>query len=300
MLQRESQVHPNEPVRADPVVDAMGGYVDLTIDRLARVEVRHGAPSYHARTPTLTATSTAAPRDLRPARRPLRPRLHHRPLRQVAAEHGHPGRHRPDDLGDAHVHLLQPRRPPGDRALQRLRHARRLEHAAATCPTGCCSTARPRSARSARPRATPARVTSTSASTPIDPLKVGSFGGSLQIGGGATEAIAEWLDINGDGLPDKVYRDSDGQGGDASDTTTSTATVRSASGSTRAGRTARPPSATSRRSPGSTACPPRATSGSKARSRPSPASRSPSAWVPRCPGATPTSATSTPTACPTT
>jgi hypothetical protein len=49
-------------------------------------------------------------------------------------------------------------------------------------------------------------------------LKVGSFGGSLQIGGGATEAIAEWLDINGDGLPDKVYRDSDGAGdGDSGD-----------------------------------------------------------------------------------
>ena len=52
---------------------------------------------------------------------------------------------------------------------------------------------------------------------PTVPLKVGSFGGSLQIGGGATEAIAEWLDINGDGLPDKVYRDSDGVGGDLND-----------------------------------------------------------------------------------
>ena len=52
---------------------------------------------------------------------------------------------------------------------------------------------------------------------PISPAKVGSFGGSLQIGGGATEAIAEWIDINGDGLSDKVYRDSDGAGGDFND-----------------------------------------------------------------------------------
>src|SRR5262245_20545362 len=43
LLQRESQVHPNLPVRADPVVDAKGGFIDLTTDRLARVEVRHGA-----------------------------------------------------------------------------------------------------------------------------------------------------------------------------------------------------------------------------------------------------------------
>src|SRR5439155_25884731 len=52
---------------------------------------------------------------------------------------------------------------------------------------------------------------------PDVPEKVGSFGGSVQIGGGATEAIAEWLDINGDGLPDKVDRDSDGVGGDVND-----------------------------------------------------------------------------------
>src|SRR5213078_716766 len=43
VLQRDSEVHPNSPVRADPVVDAKSGFVDLTTDRLARVEVRHGA-----------------------------------------------------------------------------------------------------------------------------------------------------------------------------------------------------------------------------------------------------------------
>jgi len=41
-LLRESQVHPGSAVRADPVVNAIGGFVDLTTDRLARVEVRHG------------------------------------------------------------------------------------------------------------------------------------------------------------------------------------------------------------------------------------------------------------------
>src|SRR5690606_23610642 len=30
---------------------------------------------------------------------------------------------------------------------------------------------------------------------------------SLQIGGGNTKAMSEWLDLNGDSLPDKVWRD---------------------------------------------------------------------------------------------
>ncbi len=45
---------------------------------------------------------------------------------------------------------------------------------------------------------------------PADPLKEGSFGGAITINGGATEAQAEMLDINGDGLPDKVFRDGGG------------------------------------------------------------------------------------------
>ena len=40
---RESQVNPAGALRADPIVDAMGGFIDLTIDRLARIEVKHGA-----------------------------------------------------------------------------------------------------------------------------------------------------------------------------------------------------------------------------------------------------------------
>lgn len=38
------------------------------------------------------------------------------------------------------------------------------------------------------------------------PQKTGSFGGSFQVGGGRTDAIAEWIDLDGDGLPDKVFR----------------------------------------------------------------------------------------------
>src|SRR5262249_3275516 len=45
---------------------------------------------------------------------------------------------------------------------------------------------------------------------PVDPTKEGSFGGAVTINGGATESLAEFLDINGDGLPDKVFWDGSG------------------------------------------------------------------------------------------
>jgi hypothetical protein len=45
---------------------------------------------------------------------------------------------------------------------------------------------------------------------PTDPLKDGSFGGSFGFKIGASEAKAEFIDINGDGLPDKVFYDDQG------------------------------------------------------------------------------------------
>lgn len=40
---------------------------------------------------------------------------------------------------------------------------------------------------------------------PAVPQKVGSFGGSVQVGGGRTDGLEELIDLNGDGLPDKVF-----------------------------------------------------------------------------------------------
>ncbi|MGH9222291.1 MAG: SpvB/TcaC N-terminal domain-containing protein [Acidimicrobiales bacterium] len=41
----------------------------------------------------------------------------------------------------------------------------------------------------------------------IDPTKLPSVGAAVTVAGGATEALAEFFDINGDLLPDKVFRD---------------------------------------------------------------------------------------------
>ena len=40
---------------------------------------------------------------------------------------------------------------------------------------------------------------------PGPPSKTGSFGGAISIGGGQTDSLVEFLDINGDNLPDKVF-----------------------------------------------------------------------------------------------
>lgn len=45
---------------------------------------------------------------------------------------------------------------------------------------------------------------------PVSPSKTGSAGGSFAMNGSTNRSIVEFLDINGDGLPDKVYRASAG------------------------------------------------------------------------------------------
>jgi len=47
--------------------------------------------------------------------------------------------------------------------------------------------------------------------SPTGPTKTTSIGGALSVNGGATEAVVEFLDINGDGLPDKVFREVPGE-----------------------------------------------------------------------------------------
>ncbi|MBO9524411.1 MAG: hypothetical protein J7518_22970 [Nocardioidaceae bacterium] len=42
---------------------------------------------------------------------------------------------------------------------------------------------------------------------PTDPTKLGSFGGSVTLDGAGTTSLAEFMDLNGDNLPDKVFKD---------------------------------------------------------------------------------------------
>ncbi|HSB85974.1 MAG TPA: SpvB/TcaC N-terminal domain-containing protein, partial [Ilumatobacteraceae bacterium] len=199
--------------REDPVVDAMGGYVDLTVDRLSRVDVYHGDPIV-----TGTDAEGNETRD---------PRTYNQLTVRYNLDYG--------DAGAFGKSLLRSVSQVGSDGATSATHEFTYYDRVSTADgyDGFETTHNWNTGSDLPDRellssdvAIGALGSSESNSgeghayigfNPIVPEKVGSFGGSLQIGGGATEAIAEWLDINGDGLPDKIYRDSDGIGGDLND-----------------------------------------------------------------------------------
>ena len=199
-------VFSRDHTRLDPVVDAMGGYVDLAVDRLSRVEVFHGDP-------VITGTDsdgneTRGPRNYNQLA--VRYDLNYgtagafgKSLLRSVAQVGSDG-----TTSATHDFTYYDRVSTADgydgfgtpldwNTGDDLPSRQYLDSTAAIGALGSSES------NSGEGHA-------YLGFNPIIPDKVGSFGGSLQIGGGATEAIAEWLDINGDGLPDKVYRDSNG------------------------------------------------------------------------------------------
>ena len=211
---RDSQVRPSSPVRADPVVNAMGGFVDLTIDRLARVEVRHGAytvlPDLDAdgneQRTARTYDELAVGYDFDYATGPFGKSLLSA-VSQVGHDQTTSATHTfsyhdrvSTEAGGYDGFATEKEWDTGEDLPDRLL----LDSNAAIGALGSSES------NSGEGHA-------YVGFNPVVGYKVGSFGGSLQIGGGATEAIAEWLDINGDGLSDKVYRDSDGTDGDTND-----------------------------------------------------------------------------------
>ena len=196
-----------DSIRTDPVVDAMGGYIDLTADRLTRIAVNYGAP-------VITGTDSAGNETRAP-----------RNYNQLTVRY---------DLnyGDAGVFgksLLRSVTQVGRDGVTSAAHSFTYYDRVSTAGGGYDGFATPvdwntgsdlPDRQDLSPDVAIGALGSSESNSgeghayigfnPIDPEKIGSFGGSIQIGGGATEAIAEWLDINGDGLPDKVYRDSNG------------------------------------------------------------------------------------------
>jgi hypothetical protein len=204
----ESQLSPRPLVRLDPIVDGMGGYVDLSDDRLAQVDVYTG--DYTVTGTDADGNETRAPRVY--DKRVVSYQLHYK-------------------TGPFGKTLLQSISQVGSDGATAATHEFTY-YDRVSSGTGYSGFGSPKDWNTGSDlpdrqlldtQAAIGAVGSSESNSgeghayigfnPIDPEKVGSFGGSLQIGGGATEAIAEWLDINGDGLPDKVYRDSDGQGG---------------------------------------------------------------------------------------
>ena len=208
----ESEVSPGATVRADPIVDAMGGYVDLTIDRLARVEVRYG--DYTVLAPDAEGNEQRSPRtynqltiryDLSYTTGPFG-----KSLLSSVSQVGSDG-----TTTATHTFTYYDRVRDGEEYAGF--HGAKAWHTGGDLPDRQLLDLEAAIGALGSSESNSGEGHAYVGFNPASPTKVGSFGGAVQVGGGATEAIAEWLDINGDGLPDKVYRDSDGVGGDKND-----------------------------------------------------------------------------------
>ena len=211
---RESQVRPDSPVRADPVVNAIGGFVDLTSDRLARVEVRYG-PYTVLPDPDSRGAEQRAPRvydelavryDLGYTTGPFG-----KSLLSSVSQVG-----RDETTSATHTFSYYDRVSTAAGGYDGFA-AEQEWNTGSDLPDRLLLDSNAAIGALGSSESNSGEGHAYVGFNPVVGYKVGSFGGSLQIGGGATEAIAEWLDINGDGLSDKVYRDSDGDGGDTND-----------------------------------------------------------------------------------
>ncbi|CAA9362455.1 MAG: hypothetical protein AVDCRST_MAG93-7739, partial [uncultured Chloroflexia bacterium] len=227
---RDSQVNPGSAVRSDPVVDAKGGFVDLTIDRLARVEVKHGSYTVTHKQGERKDANGQTIKDTNGEPIIFDEERSDRDYNQVAVRY---------DLGyttgpfwKSLLSSVTQAGNPTTSATHTFTYHNRVSNGGTSydgftepIPWNTGSDLPDRLLLDSN--ASIGALGSSESNSgeghayvgfnPVIGHKVGSFGGSLQIGGGATEAIAEWLDINGDGLPDKVYRDSDGVGNDLND-----------------------------------------------------------------------------------
>jgi RHS repeat-associated protein len=196
-FQLQSETNPSAAVRSDPIVDGSGGFVDLVYDRLSRVLVWYGDPK---------TDEPRSPRD----------------YNQVAVRYDL--EYEPGPFGKSLLSRVgQISTTDAESAWHEFEYADLLTRT----PDGYDAFGDPvdwttgsdiqdqslLNIGSAAVGALGASVNNTAEGhayigfNAAIPQKVGSFGGSIQIGAGGTEALAEWIDLNGDSLPDKVWKD---------------------------------------------------------------------------------------------
>ena len=201
---RESTVNPTGTVRPDPIVDGSLGFVDVINDRLAQVVVMYGDPKTDEPRSPRDYNKLAVRYDLQYEVGPFGKSLLSRvgqisttssesawhefdysdPLVRPAAG-GYSGFGGPIDWNTAAGTSSDGDIP--DQSLLNIGNA----------SVGALGTSVNNSAEGHVYLGFNAAI----------PDKNGSFGGTFQIGGGGTEALAEWIDLNGDTLPDKVWKD---------------------------------------------------------------------------------------------
>ncbi len=185
-LIRDKVVNPGAPARLDPIVDASLGYVDVLPDRLGRIQVMYGPPSYgqevvqynfayQPNTPydkTLLASITQG-------------------TGADAVTHTFDYYDAVTTAGGGYDGFADPVEwtTADDQADK--------QYLDSSVSTGMLGSSESNGAEGHAYIGFNALI----------PQKVGSFGGSFQIGGSGTDALAEWIDLNGDNLPDKVFKD---------------------------------------------------------------------------------------------
>jgi RHS repeat-associated protein len=191
----ESDLNAAASARTDLTIDAIGGYLDLTIERLARVEVLYGDPNDGN---PRTYDQTAARYDfayLEASEVPFGKSLLST-VKQVAdpdsesATHTFEYHNRVLDAGGYTGFEIAPQEwnTGDDIPLPDLPFDTSIDLGALGVSTSISAEAH-----------------LYVGFNPGAPTKTGSVGGSVQLGGGVTSALSEWFDINGDSLPDKVF-----------------------------------------------------------------------------------------------
>jgi RHS repeat-associated protein len=190
-LLRESEPaagSPSTSVRKDPIVDAGLGYVDVVIDRLARVEVKHAAPPASGTDRVYTAI--AARYDFRYEEGRFGKTLLSTIIQGVDDPHEHVIEYYDDLTGTTDVNGFAAGvdwTTPDD-----IDVATYLDATAEVSMLGGSET-------------NGGSGNIYIGFNPISPSKTFSFGVGLELSGSDTEALAEWIDLNGDNLPDKVF-----------------------------------------------------------------------------------------------
>ena len=207
----DSQVHPGIPVRTDATLSAIGGYVDLTADRLAQVNVYFQPPVAHSRRYDASSPDTFA--ELDPTN----------PTGRLAVRYDLAYK-----MGAFHKSLLASVTQVGSDLTTTATHTFDYFNdvgAATDTATGKDSYQGLGSEKPWNPGNDNLNTNAINANTgvlgsavtnageghfylgfdPLEPEKEGSFGLAVKLGGGDTNNRSEWIDINGDGLPDKVW-----------------------------------------------------------------------------------------------
>jgi RHS repeat-associated protein len=193
---RESEMPGNSgsAAREDPMVNARLGYLDVIVDRLARVEVSYGNPPVTGT--TRTYDQTAARYTFAYATGWFGKSLLSSITQGVDDLHVHTLMYH-NDLGTPNANVAGFATPADWTSTDDVASQLYLDEDADVSTLGGSET-----------NAGSGNI--YIGFNPVVPSKVGSFGGGFELSGGDTTAIAEWIDLNGDSLPDKVFTSSSG------------------------------------------------------------------------------------------